>query len=192
VPDVVERYNPMLDSREDWATIVVPRGETSLAAWRHRPTLDPHRKRFKCEAFHACYSEALETRDLDGEPVHMCPRHIEQWDAELPVSDGPGRAIDARDATSATSAPIVAATPPTESLGPYDAPDVSEFPPEWEPHGRPDVVLNYINRARAHGAIRAQLPSRSREARRLEKRRERARKRAAERAAATTMAAPPA
>jgi len=73
------------------ATIVVPRGVTSLRAAAGRepqPKLDPNRQRIKCEF---CWSEAHETRGA----MALCPSCAQLWDADEPEpsQDGPGQAI---------------------------------------------------------------------------------------------------
>jgi hypothetical protein len=78
-------------------------------------------------------------------------------------SDGPGRDDEPKVAPTPAPTLFVAAARPDE--------------PEGRPRRvtREDIgMAGYVNRSKAHGAIRAELPSRSRVARKLEQRRTRA------------------
>ena len=185
MPDVVATPNPLVDYGDGWANVSVPAGVTSLRAAkglpprpRRVPQRDPSRKRVKCAA---CWQEGTETRpnDVDGEPILLCPAHAEEWDTDTTFEalESP-RTGDAPEVASVSATrPIVESAP---ALAPQPNPEVAQGTTR-----RPDATRNafeaagYHSRALAHGARRAELPSRSKEARRLEKQRERARKRLA-------------
>ncbi len=161
--------------------------------------LDPNRKRIRCE-IPGCWSEAHETRLYKGEPVQLCWNHATEWDMEeapqspkpQPVSvaaqpqEAPGREREPEPDMAAVKAKIKATDAALKAAAAQepDSPLRQEYLAarrrQREGMRSEDgtrSVAEYIDRSRAHGAERRKLPSRSREARRLEKRRERARKR---------------
>jgi hypothetical protein len=199
MPDVVATPNPLVDYGDGWANVSVPAGVTSLRAAkglpprpRRVPQRDPSRKRVKCAA---CWQEGTETRpnDVTGTPILLCPDHVLEWDADAvpaipatPDALGSPRTGDAPEVASVSAVRAIVESAPT--LAPQPNPEVAQGTTR-----RSDATRNafeaagYHSRALAHGARRAELPSRSKEARREEKRRQRARAR--ERAAAAAKAA---
>jgi hypothetical protein len=182
MPDVTARPNPLTDYPDGWANVSVPAGVTSLRAAkglpprpRRVPQRDPSRKRVKCAA---CWQEGTETRpnDVDGTPILLCPAHAEEWDTDTTFEalGSPESDASLRVAPMAAPRPIVESTP---ALAPQPNPERQGRRPDET--RRQFEAAGYHSRALAHGARRAELPSRSKEARRLEKQRQRARKRLA-------------
>ena len=177
-----------------WATVTVPRGETSArrAAGRQpRPKLDPNRQRIKC-AF--CWSEAHDTRmdPEDGFVVHVCARCADLWDetypntqpARQPEPQAPEPLPDPETiraqirATDAQLRALAAQEPSPEQVARKAA--RRERIAQMHSTDGTHSLAEYPDRSRMHGPERRKLPSRSTEARRLEKQRERARKRGQE------------
>ena len=127
--------------------------------------------------------------------MSLCPRCAQLWDVDtdavpaLPLSDGPSVAIPAEVAPMASEpvavdlAAVKAKIRATDAVLRAQAAQEPDSPPRQEylaaRRAQRDGmgIGDYPDRSRAHGAARRQMPSRGREARRLEKRRERARKR---------------